>query len=135
MKIGDKCGRCEDGKVELVSGTAPWDPDHLQCPVCDSTYNITPAFAYDMKEQIDKLREETSRLRDELSVHEVEGLIMQTYEVQTLTADRDKLQKQRTDLRQVLAEMLGAAETDCLDDKSNVWRSLMITARETLEAS
>jgi hypothetical protein len=99
MKIGDKCGRCEDGKVELVSGTAPWDPDHLQCPVCDSTYNITPAFAYDMKEQI------------------------------------DKLQKQRTDLRQVLAEMLGAAETDCLDDKSNVWRSLMITARETLEAS
>lgn len=33
----------------------------------------------------------------------------------------------------ILSEMLGAAEVDCLDDKSNVWRSLMIDARAITE--
>jgi ssDNA-binding Zn-finger/Zn-ribbon topoisomerase 1 len=97
MRAGDPCPNCDKADVDFVEGNAPHDVGHLQCPVCDSTYNITPAFAYDMKEQI------------------------------------DKLQKQRTDLRQVLAEMLGAAEITNLNKKSNVWRSLMITARETLE--
>lgn len=32
----------------------------------------------------------------------------------------------------LLAEMLGAAELDCLDDQSNVWRSLMISARDLI---
>jgi hypothetical protein len=36
------------------------------------------------------------------------------------------------DLLAVLCEMLGAAETDLLDDKSNVWRSAMIDARAAI---
>lgn len=32
-----------------------------------------------------------------------------------------------------LSAMLGIAEMDCLDDKSNVWRSAMIDARKALE--
>ena len=31
-----------------------------------------------------------------------------------------------------LAHMLGAAEADCMDDKSNVWRSYMLDARAAL---
>lgn len=31
-----------------------------------------------------------------------------------------------------LSTMLGAAEIDCMDDKSNVWRSAMIDARAAL---
>jgi len=38
----------------------------------------------------------------------------------------------RTDLERVLAAMLGAAEVDDLDSKSNEWRSAMIEARELL---
>jgi len=34
---------------------------------------------------------------------------------------------------QVIAGMLGAAEADGMDDKSNVWRSLMISARQIVE--
>lgn len=33
----------------------------------------------------------------------------------------------------LIAYMLGAAEADCLDDKSNEWRSHMIAARALLE--
>ena len=36
------------------------------------------------------------------------------------------------DLLAVVCEMLGAAETDLLDDKSNVWRSAMISARAAI---
>jgi hypothetical protein len=36
------------------------------------------------------------------------------------------------DLLAVLCEMLGAAETDLLDDKSNVWRSAMNDARAAI---
>lgn len=36
------------------------------------------------------------------------------------------------DLLAVVCEMLGAAETDALDDKSNVWRSAMIEARAAI---
>lgn len=36
------------------------------------------------------------------------------------------------DLLAVICEMLGAAETDLLDDKSNVWRSAMISARAAI---
>jgi hypothetical protein len=36
------------------------------------------------------------------------------------------------DLLVVLCEMLGAAETDLLDDKSNVWRSAMNDARAAI---
>lgn len=36
------------------------------------------------------------------------------------------------DLLAVLCEMLGAAETDLLDDKSNVWRSAMNDARTAI---
>lgn len=43
-----------------------------------------------------------------------------------------KLERDRADLLDVLSEMLGAAETDVLDDKSNVWRSLMLDAREII---
>ena len=33
----------------------------------------------------------------------------------------------------IVATMLGAAEIDCLDDKSNVWRSAMLDARAALK--
>lgn len=36
------------------------------------------------------------------------------------------------ELLAVISEMLGAAETDRLDDKSNVWRSCMISARAAI---
>lgn len=36
------------------------------------------------------------------------------------------------DLLRVVSEMLGAAETDGMDEKSNVWRSLMIDARAAI---
>lgn len=36
-------------------------------------------------------------------------------------------------LVEALATMLGCAETDCLDDKSNVWRSAMIDAGDALK--
>jgi hypothetical protein len=36
------------------------------------------------------------------------------------------------DLLAVVATMLGAAEADALDDKSNVWRSAMLDARAAL---
>ena len=35
-------------------------------------------------------------------------------------------------LFEILSLMLGAAELECLDDKSNVWRSAMIDARAAL---
>ena len=38
----------------------------------------------------------------------------------------------QADLLAALAPMLGMAEADCMDDKSNVWRSAMITARAAL---
>lgn len=43
-------------------------------------------------------------------------------------ADRDLIAA-APGLLAVVCEMLGAAETDLLDDKSNVWRSAMISAR------
>lgn len=36
------------------------------------------------------------------------------------------------ELLAAVATMLGAAEADCLDDKSNVWRSAMIDARAAI---
>ena len=36
------------------------------------------------------------------------------------------------DLLAVVCEMLGAAETDLLDETSNVWRSAMISARAAI---
>ena len=36
---------------------------------------------------------------------------------------------------EALSEMLGAAEMDCLDDKSNVWRSLMLHASSAIAAA
>ena len=45
----------------------------------------------------------------------------------------DDVCAERDRLREALAIMLGAAETDCLDDKSNVWRSAMLDARAALK--
>jgi hypothetical protein len=36
---------------------------------------------------------------------------------------------------EALSEMLGAAEMDCMDDKSNVWRSLMLHASSAIAAA
>lgn len=36
-------------------------------------------------------------------------------------------------LLKCLCEMLGAAEVDALDDKSNVWRSLMLNAQTAID--
>lgn len=36
------------------------------------------------------------------------------------------------ELLAALCEMLGAADVDCLDDNSNVWRSAMIDARAAI---
>lgn len=51
-----------------------------------------------------------------------------------LMADAPTLLAQRDALAAALATMLGAADTDCLDDKSNVWRSAMLDARAALAA-
>ena len=47
-------------------------------------------------------------------------------------AERDRLKATNAELLAVLAPILGAAEIDCLDDSSNVWRSLMLEARAAL---
>ncbi len=52
-----------------------------------------------------------------------------------LVYDGETNAKKIAALPQVLAAlstMLGVAETDCLDDKSNVWRSAMINARAAI---
>ena len=36
-------------------------------------------------------------------------------------------------LANALAELLGLAEADLMDDKSNVWRTAMITAQHVLD--
>ena len=36
-------------------------------------------------------------------------------------------------LLQILCEMLGVAQADCMDTKSNVWRNLMISAESVIE--
>ena len=48
MKENDRCPQCIKlsryagehpvGKLEIVKGTEPYDIDHLQCPICESTY-------------------------------------------------------------------------------------------------
>jgi hypothetical protein len=42
------------------------------------------------------------------------------------------MQDSYNEMLAVLCEMLGAAETDLLDDKSNVWRSAMNDARTAI---
>ena len=39
-KIGDVCPHCEEDKLVLIKGNEPYNIDHLQCPSCDSTYNL-----------------------------------------------------------------------------------------------
>lgn len=39
-RIQRKCTHCEDGILEFVNGCQPYTIDHLQCPTCDSTYNL-----------------------------------------------------------------------------------------------
>ena len=40
MKVNDICPHCHKGILELVLENYPWTTDHLQCNVCDSTYNL-----------------------------------------------------------------------------------------------
>jgi hypothetical protein len=40
LKVGDDCPFCKKAKVVLVEEYFPWTTDHLQCPKCDSTYNL-----------------------------------------------------------------------------------------------
>jgi len=40
IKIGDKCPHCKKGILELVKGNEPFTIDHLQCNICDSTFNL-----------------------------------------------------------------------------------------------
>jgi hypothetical protein len=49
-----------------------------------------------------------------------------------LFAEHRKVLAQRSELMAALSVMLGAAEVDCMDDESNVWRSAMIYARAAL---
>ena len=63
MRVGDKCTSCAQGAVEHIRGTAPYDPDHLQCPVCDSTYCLTPIGVYSMKADIKKLQDDLCRMK------------------------------------------------------------------------
>jgi hypothetical protein len=56
-----------------------------------------------------------------------------TQGIDTETLEREAhLVAAAPDLLAVICEMLGAAETDLLDDKSNVWRSAMISARAAI---
>lgn len=38
--IGDICPHCKRDSLELVEENEPYTIEHLQCPVCDSTYPI-----------------------------------------------------------------------------------------------
>lgn len=40
VKAGDVCPHCRVGLLEKVKEDQPWYEAHLQCPKCDSTYNI-----------------------------------------------------------------------------------------------
>jgi len=40
MVAGEKCPHCNEGKLELVNGNYPYNIDHLQCNICDSTFNL-----------------------------------------------------------------------------------------------
>lgn len=50
----------------------------------------------------------------------------------TFTRDAVRAVNAHDKLVEVVATMLGAAEVDALDDKSNVWRSAMVDARAAL---
>ena len=39
-RITRNCTHCGDGVLEFVNGYQPYTIDHLQCPTCDSTYNL-----------------------------------------------------------------------------------------------
>ena len=38
--IRRNCNHCNEGVLNYVNGYEPYTIDHLQCPVCDSTYNL-----------------------------------------------------------------------------------------------
>ena len=40
LKVGDVCPHCKDATLDLVKEDFPYNIDHLQCPNCDSTYNL-----------------------------------------------------------------------------------------------
>ena len=39
-KENDICPHCGGDKLVLIPELEPWYTDHLQCPKCDSTYNL-----------------------------------------------------------------------------------------------
>lgn len=40
QKEGDTCPYCGKAELVVISADEPWNDEHLQCPECDSTYNI-----------------------------------------------------------------------------------------------
>jgi len=40
LKVGDVCPHCVEDNLQLAFGVEPYTINHLQCPTCDSTYNL-----------------------------------------------------------------------------------------------
>jgi len=40
LEVGHVCPHCMDDYLILINGVEPYSIDHLQCPTCDSTYNL-----------------------------------------------------------------------------------------------
>ena len=40
LEVGHTCPYCFNNNLDLVEGREPYTIDHLQCPTCDSTYNL-----------------------------------------------------------------------------------------------
>jgi len=34
------CPHCKHGGLEFIKGNEPYDTDHFQCSLCDSTFNL-----------------------------------------------------------------------------------------------
>jgi Zn finger protein HypA/HybF involved in hydrogenase expression len=39
-KVKILCEHCNSDVLVLINGVEPYSVDHLQCPTCDSTYNL-----------------------------------------------------------------------------------------------
>lgn len=52
-----KCPNCNDGTLEFIEESFPYDPDHYMCNECYSTY--TTCTVEDM------IRKEEKRIKDE----------------------------------------------------------------------
>ncbi len=39
-KLGDRCSFCKLGTLKIIPADEPYSLEHLECPECDSTFNL-----------------------------------------------------------------------------------------------